>query len=83
MVGALDGDSGLDSGSAFFDATTLEVSGDRSAAFVALGSASLTTFGFGSFLPAGCPIAVAALGVGVNGGAAWIRRVRCFVGVVN
>lgn len=79
-VGFLDGDSG----SIFLDATTLDVSGDKRVALVARGSANLATVAFRGFEPAaGSNMTLAALGVGVNGGAGWTFCVRRFVGVTG
>jgi hypothetical protein len=59
-----------DSGSASMDATTHDVSGDKRVALVARGSANLAIVALRGFEPsAGSAMTLAALGVGVNGGA--------------
>lgn len=73
--GALEGDAG----SMSLDAMTLDVSGDSSVALVALGSAN-RVMGclWGCFRSAGLAMALAALGVGVHGGAGaacWVRLI--------
>lgn len=78
-AGALDGD--MDSRSR--DATIREVSGDSSVALVELGSASRATTALRGFLgpAAGCPMSPTALGVGVSGGGAVVRRLVGVLGV--